>query len=247
MRTLIADLDPNGNVTASRLVEFISYDPLIVYQFQHYAKQWLVGDYDDTKMITSEYTLGYESQRARLYLPSDSVLRPVSMSLRKTQTKGKTQAREYWCWVSDYTRGGDVCFEGSGSCQHTPAEIEISCVCISNCDDNGRGGGGYSRGGSSNEVLFDLSCDAELTRGQHGGCTITATKEGAIVTDQYTYTWGSTLGAVASQSGPFWHGKATSDTRVSATVDSDTLSWSTSQQIVVNARSGWPLSYQVHQ
>ena len=53
VRTLVADINSDGITTASRLLEFISADPLDPSQLQHYVKQWLVGDYDTTKMVVS--------------------------------------------------------------------------------------------------------------------------------------------------------------------------------------------------
>ena len=108
VRTLMVDINQEGIATASRLLEFISSDPLDQSQFQYYTKQWLVGDYDTTAMMASEYSLGFESEKAQLFLPSDSALFPVDISLKEITRQGKTEDETYWCYVSDYTRGGCV-------------------------------------------------------------------------------------------------------------------------------------------
>lgn len=252
VRTLMADVNSAGIATTSRLLEFISSDPLDRSQFQHYAKQWLVGDYDATKMMTSEYTLGFESEKAQLFLSSDSALSPVNISLKEITRQGKTQDEEYWCWVSDYTRGGDVCFEGANGCQHTPGEIEITCICTSGCEEHDMGGGGGGdpgspadrggRGGGGDRkstVEFDLSCDQTITRGQSGGCSVSATQAGKDVTDQYDYQWSASSGATQSSSSS-WNGTAISGITVTVTVSSE--SWSDSKKISVTPRSGWSVA-----
>lgn len=252
VRTLMANVNSAGRVTSSRLVEFISSDPLDRSQFQHYAKQWVVGDYDATKILVSEYTLGFGSEKAYLFLSSDSALFSVDISLKEITRRGKTQDEEYWCWVSDYTRGGDVCFEGADGCQHTPGEIEITCVCTSGCEEYDIGGGGGGdpgspadrRGGGGggdrkSTVEFDLSCDQAITRGQSGGCSVSATQAGEDVTDQYDYQWSASSGATQSSSSS-WNGTATSGITVTVTVSSE--SWSDSEKISVTPRSGWSVA-----
>ena len=103
VRTLVADLDGNGEVVGGRLVEFISPDPLDASLFQDYAKQWLTGDFDDTKMLAAEYTTGYAHQQAYLHAPSESVPVPVNMSLEEVCTPGKGQGIEVViaCWTTD--------------------------------------------------------------------------------------------------------------------------------------------------
>lgn len=63
VRTLMANVNSAGRVTSSRLVEFISSDPLDRSQFQHYAKQWVVGDYDATKMLVRNTPLALDPRR----------------------------------------------------------------------------------------------------------------------------------------------------------------------------------------
>ncbi len=258
VRTLMADVNSAGIATASRLLEFISSDPLDRSQFQYYAKQWLVSDYDATKMLVSEYTLDFESEKAYLFLSSDSALFSVDISLKEITRQGKAQDETYWCWVSDYIRGGDVCFEGADGCQHTPGQItEITCICTSGCEEHDMGGGvggsgdggdpggpadrgGEGGGGDSKSTVeFDLSCDQAITRGQSGGCSVSATKAGKDVTDQYDYQWSASSGATQSSSSS-WNGTATSGITVTVTVSSE--SWSDSKKISVTSRSGWSVA-----
>ena len=258
VRTLMANVNSAGRVTSSRLVEFISSDPLDRSQFQYYAKQWLVSDYDATKMLVSEYTLDFESEKAYLFLSSDSALFSADISLKEITRQGKAQDETYWCWVSDYIRGGDVCFEGADGCQHTPGQItEITCICTSGCEEHDMGGGGggsgdggdpgdpADRGGgggggdSKSTVEFDLSCDQAITRRQSGGCSVSAVQAGEDVTDQYDYQWSASSGATQSSSSS-WNGTATSGITVTVTVSSE--SWSDSEKISVTPRSGWSVA-----
>jgi len=142
VRTLMADINSDGTVTASRLLKFISVQPLDPSQFQYYVKQWSSGDYGTSVMIVAEYSLGFESQRSRLSLPQDSLHNSVDMSLRERFNKGKVEDERAWCWVSDYVRAGEVCFQGADGCNYIPPRlIAITCICVSMCDqDQGRTG-----------------------------------------------------------------------------------------------------------
>lgn len=248
-------MDAEGRILSGQLVEFVAPD-LDASLFRDYVTQWLVGDFGNRQILVAEYTIGYASTKTLLYEPGKDP-QPIDMVLREIHKSGKAQAKTYFCWVSDYVRGGDVCVGDSNEgCTHIPAKIEITCVCTSGCggdggDDGGSGGGGGPGGsgggnsGSKDGVQFELNCGTEVTRGEQGSCTVTATKAGNNVTGQYTYSWSSSIGAKASTTGSSWKGRATSDAYVTVSVDSDTLSWSTGQTISVSARSGWrvtPLS-----
>ena len=45
--------------------------------------------------------------------------------------------------MSDYIRGGWICFQGADGCKNIPAIIDLTCICTSMCDnDQGRTGTG---------------------------------------------------------------------------------------------------------
>ncbi len=108
------------------------------------------------------------------------------------------------------------------------------------CWDDG-GGGGSGGGGNNNnnqqQVTFSLSCDPSVTRGRHAGCRVDAsTEDGEIDTDQFSFSWSSSLGASASGIGKDeWGGSSVEDVTVTVSVGG----YSASKDINVRPRSNW--------
>ncbi len=265
VRTLVADLNEDGKVTDALLVEFASSDPLDPASFAHYVKQWFTQDYGDNKVLAAEYSLGYEGSQAYLYNPSDSVLTPASLSLEKRRTAGKA-AREdgVFCWYS-LVEFGEICGEhpttGVEEC-NARYRWELTCVQMDSGggEDGGGGGGGGGDDGNGDSVgtggggddgkdddgedtsdSLYLSCDSSVERGRTAGCTVNAPDDGkGLNPDQLTYDWSSSSGATFTGTGTGgneWRGTATESVTVSVAVVSQ--GFSDSQEITVNARSGW--------
>ncbi len=238
VRTLVADLDNDGEVIETLLVEFVSSDPLNPAFFLDYVKQWQNQNYGENKVLAAEYSLGYEAMQAYLYNPADSVLTPASLSLERREKAGKAPEEGiYFCWVSDFIRTGGVCVGDppNDSCGDREGRVEITCVYM---DIGGGGGGG---GGSGDRPEFSLACDPFVTRGGVAGCTVSITSDDPTVTaSQFTYQWSSGVGASETRSGDdgyIWMGTATETTSITVVVTQG--GFTTTGHITVNARTGW--------
>ena len=158
VRTLVADVDENGMVLSGYLLEFVSPD-VQESQFKEYVEQWLISDFGNKPMLVAEYTVGYASTSAVLYAPDKDPI-PVAMELAEKLGLGKMgQARRWYCWMSDFTRGGDVCYPTifGEKCDYTPGNIEFTCVCVSGCDGTGDSGDGD--GGDDGDGCPTGGCD----------------------------------------------------------------------------------------
>ena len=261
VRTLVADLDEKENVTNAVLVEFASSDPLDAASFAGYVKQWYNKDYGDNKVLTAEYSLGYEGSQAYLYNPSDSVLKPATQSLKRLDKAGKTARDEIdICWYV-YDKIGETCFrhpyDGTEACGPHYAWV-LTCVTMDTGGGGGGGGGddgggggddgngdGVGTGGGSDDkdsgTSFSLSCDSNVTRGSTGSCTVSVTSDDDNVTaSDFTYEWSSGVGASESRSGGdgyVWSGLATETTKITVKVASENYAGSATTS--VNARTGW--------
>ena len=126
---------------------------------------------------------------------------------------------------------------------YIPSTGEVIDADVLYCWDDGTGNGGTGSGGNNNNqnrqpVTFNLRCDASVTRGENGGCEVTATnEEGEEVSgSEFTFTWSSTSGATDSGKGMSqWYGDATSDVTVTLTVGQ----FSESRDIDVRLRTDW--------
>lgn len=147
VRTLVADVDENGNILGGLLIEFIAPD-LDESEFRDYVVQWIVGDWGNTPMLVAEYTIGYASTQAMFHAPGEAPV-PITMQLVEKMGAGKTAATIWYCWVTVWYEG-EVCVHGQywGVCtreRHT----ETTCVCVSGCDDTGDGDTGDGDAGGT--------------------------------------------------------------------------------------------------
>ncbi len=261
VRTLVADVDENGQILSGRLVEFVAPD-LDASLFRDYVVQWLSGAFDSMRILVPEYTIGYASTQAFLYEPGKAP-EPVEMQLVSKDGMGKTHASEWFCWESDYTRGGDVCFPSYGNvCNHTPAEIEITCVCVSGCGDDDDGGGGGDDGGDDDggggddtgggdgeddeeeeeedEITFSFGCLESVVRGGSASCVVNVKYPEDTPEQVYQFSWSSSEGRVlltSDANSSEWSGVATKEVTVTVAVKSE--EWSDSKTIKVKPRTGY--------
>ena len=165
VRTLVTDVDADGKVQFGQLVEFASPDLIDRSQFQHYVKQWLKGDFEDTKMLAVEYTIGYAFTQAFLHMPDKSEARPIMMKLERKSGVGKVEAIIY-CYVSDIDID-KLCRKIDGiidmdTCVPFIAGIEITCVIYidgGGGGDLGGGGGDEDDGDQDGPCENDDGCD----------------------------------------------------------------------------------------
>lgn len=265
VRTILVDLDAKGEVLDGRLLEFVSPDPLDRSLFADYTKDWLQGNYDATKMLAVEYTLGYASTKALLYNPVDKGLSSKSVTLQQRLSVGKAHAGIYYCWVSDvqewFTCAGDERCDDDENWNSGSDVTEITCVCIANCGGGGSGGGdsgdsgvgddGSVGGGGGDdkededeeeeesEFTFSMSCSDSVTRGDRAGCNVTIFKDGETVDPaDFLFEWSSSTGFTLNQSGmDSWYGTATGTADISVAVRAENYEETTTA--TVNARQGW--------
>ena len=264
VRTIVIDMDSNNDVTASRLVEFISPDPLEPDRFTDYVKQWADDNFSDTKVLAAEYSIGYAPQKATIHAPGESS-RPTSVYLRAGSGMGKTQATWY-CFVTDV----DVTWlckwdPDTGvfyDCVPHEYTIDITCIEIDDIDFDGGGGGGGGdgdcattnscggggggdggNGGDDDHdgVFFSLNCTpSTVTRGSTAGCTVEVSSDDdpTVSADQYVYTWASGTGATPDgHVTTSWKGVATETTTITVSVISE--GFTATKTITVSPRSGW--------
>ena len=253
VRTLVGDLDEEKTVTKALLIEFASSDPLDAASFADYVKQWYNQDSGDNKVLTAEYSLGYEGSQAYFYSPLDSVLKPASMSLKQFDKADKTARDERTiCWyvLEDF---GEICVSSDCGPRY---EWVLTCVTIDIGGGDGGGGGGGGGGNGDgvgtggggddsdddNALRFSLSCDNTVTRGESAGCTVHVTgksPEGeAYSASDFQFDWSSDLGASYKGSGSGgneWRGTATATAEITVGVASE--SYSESASITVTARN----------
>ena len=148
IRTLVADVDSDGQILSGRLVEFVS-PGLDASLFRDYVEQWLAADFGEMQILVAEYTIGYASTQAILYKPGENP-QPIKMKLELKASAGKELDGVY-CWVTDRyaiemceptpvgAPDSDVCYETE--------TIEITCVITPGHGGGGGGGGGYGGGG----------------------------------------------------------------------------------------------------
>ena len=146
LRIVLVEIGLDGIVTASRVLKFMSTDSLDQTRIQYYVNQWQSGKYETPRVLVAEFTLGLEPQVSQSSMPLDRQQIPADLSLREITKQGKVENDWYWCWISDSTRGGWVCFGGADGCKWIPAEIEISCICASICNEDEGGNTGGSEG-----------------------------------------------------------------------------------------------------
>ena len=135
-------------------------------------------------------------------------------------------ALEVWCMVriTYVVQTGEI----------LDAEI---LYCWDDGSGGGSGGGGNNNNNNQQQVTFSLSCDPSVTRGRYAGCRVDAsTEDGEIDTDQFSFSWSSSLGASASGIGKDeWGGSSVEDVTVTVSVGG----YSASKDINVRPRSNW--------
>ena len=264
VRTLVADLDAQGEVTGGRLVEFASPDPLDPSSLADYVKQWLGDDFGNTKVLAAEYTIGYAAQQAILHLPEDAPS-PTSLHLMEVPGVNKTAAGKWYCWVSDVDEWGETCVDLPPDDEACGTYTDVHITCVYYDDDsgggdgdgggndgcppegcNGGGGSGGSGGGEDEEegesgTQFELTCTSPVTRGAYATCTVHVSNDDdvTITADNFIYDWISSTGASLTgmgNRGNYWTGKATGTATITVSVLSEGF---TAQKLVdVTDRTG---------
>ncbi len=151
VRTLVADVDRQGQRISGRLVEFIALD-LDDSLFRDYVVQWLSGDFGNNRMIVAQYTIGYESIKTTVYAPGQDP-KETTMTLTQQPTSGKNDTITY-CWVShiDFAyicRVGHDYIYGE-SCLPFIERLELTCASFST-DITPRIGSGESDGDENDD------------------------------------------------------------------------------------------------
>ena len=263
VRTLVADVDENGQILGGLLIEFAARD-LDESNFRDYVVQWIVVDYGNTPILVAEYTIGYASTNAMFYQPGEAPI-PVTMRLTEKVGAGKTAAEIWYCYVSYYDRVR-VCVEVDiqGGPTYEVCEwqefTETTCVCVSGCyDDDGDGdtggdcpnGCGDTGGGDDDDdddsdddddeddnedITFSLSCDESVTRGDTASCTVRVEYAEGVDEKQHKFEWssGDATFSMSDANGSSWQGTATEDVTIEVAVAAE--NYAAEAKISVDAR-----------
>ena len=99
------DVNEHDEVVGSRLLEFVSPDALDPADFADYVQQWGDRDFEDLRMLISEYDIGYDARLCEVYTPGEG-FEPVELTLAERSGMGKTQDdTDYWCYITDIVEG----------------------------------------------------------------------------------------------------------------------------------------------
>ena len=157
VRTIAVDVTEDDEVVGSRLLEFVSPDPLEPDDFTEYIQQWGNRDFGDHRMLISEYDIGYDAKTCEVYTPGEG-FEPVELTLAESSGMGKAQDdTEYWCYITDIVEGW-VCVgpvTGEEYCRLDTVDVYITCVEI------GGEGGGSGGGGGEDEEEDECEDDKE--------------------------------------------------------------------------------------
>jgi len=157
IRTISVDVNPDNEVSGSRLLEFVSPDSLVRDDFATYVRQWGNRDFGDLRMMVSEYDIGYASKVCEIWTPGEG-FQSVDLKLEEVSGSGKAAGGEMFCYISDIEKawvcvgepavGDPEDYDGEEHCSLDSITVHITCVSF---DEMGGGGGDGGNGGGGGD------------------------------------------------------------------------------------------------